>query len=115
MSIYTRRQKQVENIIEWNERGRRVHYSSVPDLLLQDGAMMAACWRSDGTIYSRERICLATCCGRVNVAWQTGHLWSPAIVVVVIGVDVGECSVGGSTESVRVKLRGWVVLRALSN
>ncbi|KAF8193418.1 hypothetical protein BJ912DRAFT_1057600 [Pholiota molesta] len=23
----------------------------------------------------------ATCWGRVNVAWQTGHLWSPPIVV----------------------------------
>lgn len=32
----------------------------------------------------RERICLATCWGRVKVAWQTGHLWSPAIVVVVV-------------------------------
>jgi hypothetical protein len=28
----------------------------------------------------RDRICLATCCGRVKVAWQTEHLWSPAMV-----------------------------------
>lgn len=28
---------------------------------------------------SRERMWRATCWGRVNVDWHTGHLWSPAI------------------------------------
>jgi hypothetical protein len=39
--------------------------------------------REEKTVRGRVRdlMCLATCCGRVKVAWQTEHLWSPAIII----------------------------------
>jgi hypothetical protein len=63
--------------------------------------------RTDESDNSRERICLATCWGRVNVAWHAGHLWSPpmflvyifcvcTVGVLVCGRDCGDAAVESS-------------------
>jgi hypothetical protein len=55
----------------------------------QGGVSPPLRWRASPTVHarrrawkqnSRERMWRATCCGRVKVAWHTGHLWSPAMV-----------------------------------
>ena len=48
----------------------------------EDGAGMdGRAEKRRGREDSRERIWRGTCCGLVNVAWQTEHLWSPPIVI----------------------------------